>query len=106
MSHLRDEDDLVIRYRSAYERCEHELRRLRSAGDWQPIETAPKDGTLFLGLVDREVRFVSWGKTSHVPIYGFCVRDQGPEQSDICDATHWMPLPSAPPSNHCHSESR
>lgn len=63
---------------------------------WQPIDTAPKDGTHFLGFVDGQVRRVSWGKTSHVPIYGFCVRDQGAEESDLCQFSAWQPLPEPP----------
>jgi hypothetical protein len=64
--------------------------------EWQPIETAPKDGTHFLASVDGDVRVVAWGKTSHVPLYGFCLADQGVEDFDICEPTHWMPLPTAP----------
>jgi hypothetical protein len=64
--------------------------------DWQPIETAPRPDVHFLAVVDGQVRIVSWGKTSHVPIYGFCLRDQGAEDSDICEPTHWMPLPDPP----------
>lgn len=66
---------------------------------WQPIESAPKDGTRFLAVVDGVVRIVSFGKTSHVPIYGFCLRDQGPEDSDICEPEVWQPLPEPPTPN-------
>ena len=64
--------------------------------EWRDISSAPKDGTRVLAVVDGDVRVVSWGKTSHVPIYGFCLADQGPEDFDICDPTHWMPLPAPP----------
>ncbi|WP_408902166.1 DUF551 domain-containing protein [Rhodovarius crocodyli] len=40
-----------------------------------------------------------WTKTSHVPIYGWCLVDQGGEDTDLCKPTHWMPLPK-PPSQH------
>ena len=63
--------------------------------EWQPIETAPK-GPPLLGFVDGCVRFVSWGKTSHVPMYGWCLVDQGIEDCDLCEPTHWMPLPPPP----------
>lgn len=62
---------------------------------WQPIETAPKDRHV-LGVVMGEARLIRWGKTSHVPMYGFCLADQGPEDFDICNPTHWMPLPEPP----------
>lgn len=61
--------------------------------EWRPIETAPRDGTNFLAIVDRKVRVCYWGKTSHVPLYGFCLSDQGPEDCDLCEPTGWMPLP-------------
>ena len=65
--------------------------------EWRPIETAPKD-ELILASVNGEVRLVSWGKTSHVPMYGFCLADQGMEEYDMCSPTHWMPLPPPPTS--------
>ena len=65
--------------------------------EWQPIETAPKEPrTTILAMVDGYVRFVSYGKTSHIPIYGWCLADQVPEDADLCDPTHWMPLPEPP----------
>jgi hypothetical protein len=39
---------------------------------------------------------VMWGKTSHVPLYGFCLADQGAEDFDICEPLCWMPLPDLP----------
>ena len=65
--------------------------------NWQPIETAPKDGAI-LAVVDGRVRIVRFGKTSHVPLYGFCLADQGAEDFDLCKPTHWMPLPEPPQS--------
>ncbi|ASP64434.1 DUF551 domain-containing protein [Sinorhizobium meliloti] len=63
--------------------------------EWQPIQTAPKHGR-FLAVVDGEVRVVSYGKTSHLPIEGFCLADQGPEDFDLCKPTAWQPLPEPP----------
>jgi hypothetical protein len=63
---------------------------------WRDIATAPRDRSIFLGAVDGVVRFVSWGKTSHVPIYGFCLADQGAEDYDLCEPSCWQPLPSPP----------
>jgi len=67
---------------------------------WQDISTAPKD-TRLLGIVDGDVRFIMWTKTSHVPIYGWCLVDQGAEDADLCRPEAWMPLPApaqpAPP---------
>lgn len=62
--------------------------------NWLPMTTAPQTGR-FLASVDGEVRVVAWGKTSHVPIYGFCLADQGPEDFDLCKPQAWQPLPDA-----------
>lgn len=62
---------------------------------WQPIETAPIDER-FLAPVDDLVRIVRFGKASHVPIYGWCLVDQGAEDTDICFPTVWQPLPKPP----------
>lgn len=64
--------------------------------EWQAISTAEKKPGRILGLVDGEVRFIAWGKTSHVPLYGWCLADQGPEGYDLCKPTHWMSLPAPP----------
>ena len=77
-------------------KAEAERDALRAAQAWQPIETAPKDGTAFLGVVNGRVRVVQWGKTSHVPIWGFCLADQGVEEFDLCNPSQGMPLPPAP----------
>jgi hypothetical protein len=65
--------------------------------EWYPIETAPKDGKRVLGVVEGDVHFIRYGKTSHVPLYGWNVCDQGPEDCDLVEPTHWMPLPKPPP---------
>ena len=61
------------------------------------MENAPRDQTL-LGVVEGDVRLIRWGKTSHVPMFGWNLADQGVEDFDLCDPTHWLPLPAAPKS--------
>jgi len=63
---------------------------------WQNIDFALPIAKRILGVVDGEVRVISYGKTSHVPMYGWCLADQGPEDFDLCNPTHWMPLPDPP----------
>ena len=80
-------------------------------GEWQPIETAPRDGTLILvSFGAKGVRAVSWDdpwsddwpvdpdkglwcvsddKHGPYPLRGYL--DTGPNAP-----THWMPLPPAP----------
>jgi len=59
--------------------------------DWQPIETAPKDGTcvlVFVAARDDLPSFVTtcaWHKDA-----GWCA-------DELRSVTHWMPLPDPPP---------
>lgn len=84
--------------RSRCPRCAdyRKLKRRRVAYIWQSMETAPRDGTHILAAVNGVVRRVAWGKTSHMPLYGFCLADQGVEDFDLCDPTYWVPLPALP----------
>ena len=59
--------------------------------NWQPIETAPRDGTHILGFGDGNSEVIQWS-TSYGGTDGwFCVG----KLIDY-DATHWMPLPDLP----------
>ena len=59
---------------------------------WQPIETAPKDGTIVL----------LWGTYGSMmcanskPIVGWFSRGWWTERMTLSHVTHWMPLPDAP----------
>lgn len=55
-----------------------------------PMDTAPRDGTKFDALVDGKWRKVMWGKTSHVPLYGWILIDQGDEDADLCEPEGWQ----------------
>jgi hypothetical protein len=74
--------------------------------DWQPIETAPKDGTIIIG---HEPRFGIYGgalgmvwipphtrmfhghKIEHEGYWGSAVHNV-----HVCKPTHWMPFPELP----------
>jgi hypothetical protein len=66
--------------------------------EWQPIETAPRDGTLIL---------VAWqnpNKTWDMNCMFWFEEDGKGEWFDytadyICTPTHWMPLPKPPEAN-------
>lgn len=81
---------------------------------WQPIETAPKDGTHFLAF-DSRVRRMGVCHMVNIstrePLwvcqllecdfeYGPGVEDFGRDYSDI---THWQPLPE-PPTSYTHDK--
>lgn len=62
---------------------------------WQPIETAPKDGTHLLVSCGEYGIKVAWydlypryGSSLWVPLGG--------DGSEQCYPLHWMPLPDAP----------
>lgn len=62
---------------------------------WQPIATAPKDGTTILILAEQDVSVVRWHSD------WVCYADGVPAEYDgeITTAfrpTHWVPLPAPP----------
>lgn len=61
---------------------------------WQPIETAPKDGTRFLVCRepgDSDLEIVEWA--THRPEGGWY---NGDWTYELDSFTHWMPLPDPP----------
>jgi hypothetical protein len=67
---------------------------LRAQSGWQPIETAPKDGTIVLGWEPRaakwKIKFIAFQYMSGT---GFWFNAAA---SGAVKATHWMPLPEGP----------
>lgn len=71
-------------------------------GQWQPIETAPKDGTeidLWTACGERVVsaRWKTDGYLAGNWVF-WCMDGSGPTELERvhCTATHWMPLPKPP----------
>lgn len=75
--------------------------------EWQPIETAPRDGTciwIFGGILEGEI---SRGWANDEGTKAYCSGGHGlPEwilpdtvgYQVVChDPTHWMPIPAPPP---------
>lgn len=66
-----------------------------SSSSWQPIATAPKDGTFILAYWSEEEyphEFVSRHDVVEWMGGCWCMSDG----DDVIDPTHWMPLPPAP----------
>ena len=57
------------------------LWRHSVAAEWQPIETAPRDGTKFLVVTSSGSMKVDWLEPICARVHGY---------------THWMPLPAPP----------
>lgn len=64
---------------------------IRFGDVWQPIETAPRDGSPML-FGNKEGVEIGW--------FDFCyhVQDYYPtnHEADVLSVTHWMPLPKPP----------
>jgi hypothetical protein len=64
--------------------------------DWQPISTAPRDGTVidlwFAGEWGRRMPDARWSE----PIKAWVVDGRGCSYLDSPEITHWMPLPTSP----------
>lgn len=59
--------------------------------EWQPIETAPKDGTKFLAFTPA-----TKDATAFIHIYSFHSEYGLIPRSILIEPTHWMPLPEFP----------
>lgn len=60
-------------------------------GEWQPIETAPRDGTEIIGMIRPKVIRLVWWFAPSSRTFGW--RD---ENGRTINPTHWMPLPPPP----------
>jgi len=58
-------------------------------GNWQPIETAPRDGTWVLIFCDGNAIQAQWDRDD-------AYWANGRFGLGFDDATHWMPLPEPP----------
>ena len=88
--------------RTGYAAARLEIESLRGKG-WQPIETAPKDGTFLLLWEQYSTNpFIgSWLGTRWTVSHEHVDAEGGWDGANVVDAlsmpvTHWMPLPAAP----------
>lgn len=69
--------------------------------EWQPIETAPKDGTPYLAVEMAGGKAIDWAVCSwHVTSKGRkwmnVLGSAGHDCEPTIDPTHWTPLPEPP----------
>lgn len=82
--------------------------------EWQPIETAPKDGSLFVAWgvtimdeYDEDDRLIAKGKRHEAPIIAYWFSISGFPGGEFVESpytrkvmnrklTHWLPLPAVP----------
>lgn len=71
------------------------IDELWSSMEWRPIETAPKDGSSIMAVVDGKITTAYWSADGWIWVLSVIPW--------ICDAldgmvspTHWMPLPNGP----------
>jgi len=108
----RERNDLLAYYRVSNSSCvdslahainhieeqEKRIEELESAQQWQPIETAPKDGTEVLVWCEHHGTAYLAIFENHFPNQGWFCADAYPDGwTELCvDPTHWMPLPEPP----------
>lgn len=73
---------------------EAENARLRAEREWQPIETAPRDGTLLFLWNGKKMQRGFWDKVDCAWVLAFKTTTR---RKPVHPApTHWMPLPNPP----------
>ena len=76
--------------------AETELAALKAENEWQPIETAPKDGTVFLGYKRGQFRECYKVTRDDCDMWCFGGTSGADDLFPNIKPTHWMPLPKPP----------
>lgn len=97
-----DHDNVHTVLADTLERCADELQAAMAdlSPGWQPIETAPKDGTLFLAWgPERNQEDPAVVRAKMIPSrdgpFIECTRPNAADDGCLY-LTHWMPIPRAP----------
>ena len=91
---------LMLTAANTYEDERDDLKAKLARVEWQPIETAPKDGTLILvyeGVTTKKIWKASWWTGLDCWAFGVTSTDHTlMTMAQNIAATHWMPLPEPP----------
>jgi cell division protein FtsB len=85
---INREDKEVAKLYRENARLKADIERLTKAGQWQPMDTAPRYQDVLCWLDNHQSIVVGWEVSS-------CHWEDTSSNSTI-NPTHWMPLPSAP----------
>lgn len=69
---------------------------MTASHDWQPIETAPKDGTVVLGYRNGKYANAHRVQRDDCEMWSFGQVSGDVARFPECKPTHWMPLPPSP----------
>ena len=72
------------------------IKKLKAENEWQPIETAPKDGTVFLGYKLGQFRECYKVPRDDCDMWCFGGTSGADDLFPNIKPTHWMPLPKPP----------
>jgi len=108
INHVRREtmDDLKDAFKTLNEILDLDTLTARDECAWQPIETAPMDGKVFLVCLPRMMSLII--RARYNTVHKFFITDQLNENcidkpAFFHDGDFWMPLP-APPTNEIVKE--
>ena len=86
---IPDDSGYAVKFED-YCKLETELAALKAESEWRDIETAPKDGTVFLAWRKHATHPLM---VRYEPSYDWFANYDG---EHVYDLTHWMPLPKPP----------
>ena len=92
---IPDDNGYAVKFED-YSKLETELAALKADSEWQPIETAPKDGTVFLGYKLGQFRECYKVPRDDCDMWWFGGTSGADDLFPNIKPTHWMPLPKPP----------
>ena len=92
---IPDDSGYAVKFED-YCKLEAELAALKAENEWRDIETAPKDGTVFLGYKRGQFRECYKVPRDDCDMWCFGGTSGADDLFPNIKPTHWMPLPKPP----------